>query len=273
MTLAGNWLASQFERRLVDRFLPVSNAIAVGSKLPAARRPTKSCPISSATTLLRFMAKPTTLEQLPKHPFILFVGDLRRFKGVHVLIEAYAGLIGAPPLVLIGRKCHDTPTHWPKNVHVFHDWPHAAVMHAWSRSMMGVLPSVGPEACGIVLLEAMASGKPMIASTAGGIPDIVDDNVNGLLVQPGDPRGLAQAIRALVADEPLRGRLAAGALRKAAAFKASNVVPRIEAVYRDVLDRKRPAAATVDRFASDSLPAVRIPLESETKFSRDWGQG
>jgi len=95
--------------------------------------------------------------------------------------------------------------------------------------------------------------------------------VSGLLVRPGDPRGLAQAIRALVDDEPLRRRLAAGALRKASTFKASNVVPRIEAVYRDVLDRKRPAAATIDRFASDSLAASRIPLKS-TKFSRDWGQ-
>ena len=77
--------------------------------------------------------------------------------------------------------------------------------------MIGVLPSIGPEAFGIVLLEAMASGKPVIASTAGGIPDIVEDNVSGLLVRPGDPRGLAQAMGALVTDEPFRGRLAAGA--------------------------------------------------------------
>ena len=274
VTLAGNWLASHFERRLVDRFLPVSNAIAVGSKLPGGPTPYEVVPNFVRDDIATLNGEADKrLEQLPRQPFILFVGDLRRFKGVHVLIEAYAGLVGVPPLVLIGRKCFDTPTEWPKNVHVFHDWPHAAVMHAWSRSLAGVLPSVGPEACATVLMEAMASGKPAITSTAGGNPDIVEDNVSGLLVQPGDAHGLARAIRTLVADEPLRRRLAAGALRRAATFKASNVVPRIEAVYRDVLDRKRPAAATVDRFASDSLAAGRIPLKSETKFSRNWGQG
>ena len=274
VTLAGNWISSSFERRLVDCFLPVSHAIAVGSKLPGGSARYEVVPnfVRDDVAALDGEAD-ERLEQLPREPFILFVGDLRRFKGVHVLSEAYAGLAGAPPLVLIGRKCHDTPSHWPKNVHVFHNWPHSAVMRAWSRSLAGVLPSIGPEACATVLMEAMASGRPTIASNAGGNPDIVDDNVNGLLVKPGDPRGLAAAISALAADEGLRARLAAGALQKVKAFKASNVVPRIEAVYGDVLNRKRPGAATVDRFASDSLAAGRIPLKSETKFSRDWAQG
>ena len=148
--------------------------------------------------------------------------------------------------------------------------------------MAGVLPSVGPEACATVLMEAMASGKPMIASNVGGNPDIVDDNVNGLLVRPGDRPGLAQAISALAADEGLRRRLAAGALRKVAAFKASNVVPRIEAVYRDVLARKRPAAATVDSavraiFRQSGRASTVIgfrEVESESAIvaiAADWG--
>ena len=99
----------------------------------------------------------------------------------------------------------------------------------------------------------MASGKPMIASNAGGNPEIVDDNVSGLLVRTGDQRGLAQAIAALAADEGLRSRLAAGAIRKVKAFTASSVVPRIEAVYREVLARERPAAAIVDSCSSEIL--------------------
>ncbi len=274
VTLAANWASAMFERRLVDRFVAVSNAVAVSSRLPGGPTPYEIVPNFVRDDIASLHGEADDfVERLPKDPFILYVGDLRRFKGVEVLREAYAGLQRVPPLVLIGRKCQDTPTRWPENVHVFHGWPHVAIMHAWSRSMIGVLPSVGPEAFGIVLLEAMASGKPVIASTAGGIPDVVEDNVSGLLVRPGDSRGLAQAIRTLVADEPLRRRLAAGALSRAETFKASNVVPRIEAVYRDVLNRTRPAAATVDRFASDSLAAGRIPLKSETKFSRDWAQG
>ena len=100
--------------------------IAVGSRLPGGPTPYEVVPnfVRDDVAALDGEAD-ERLERLPKQPFILFVGDLRRFKGVHVLIEAYAELDGAPPLVLIGRKCHDTPTRWPKNVHVFHDWPHA----------------------------------------------------------------------------------------------------------------------------------------------------
>ena len=261
VTLAANSAAGVFERRLVDFFLPVSRAIAEGSRLRGGPTPYEIVPNFICDDVAALDCEPDEhIGLLPKQPFFLFVGDLRRFKGVDVLSEAYAELDGAPPLVLIGRKCHDTPTRWPENVHVFHDWPHAAIMHAWSRSMAGVLPSVGPEAFGIVLLEAMASGKPVIASNVGGIPDIVEDNVDGLLVRAGDRRGLAAAMAALVADEGLRRRLAAGALRKAKAFTASRVVPRIEAVYREVLTRTRPAAA-VETSASEGLWAGRLTFE------------
>ena len=236
VTLAANWASAWFERRLVDRFLAVSNAIAAGNGLPGGPTPFEVVPnfVRDDVAALDRGAD-ERLEGLPKQPFILFVGDLRRFKGIEVLIGAYAQLDNVPPLVVIGRKCHDTPPRWPRNVYVFHDWPHAAVMQAWSRSMAGVVPSIGPEACATVLMEAMASGKPMIASNVGGNPEIVDHNISGLLVRPGDQPGLAYAIRALMADEGLRQRLSAGALRKVPAFTASNVVPRIEAIYRDVL--------------------------------------
>jgi glycosyltransferase involved in cell wall biosynthesis len=266
VTVAANWTAAGLERRLVDHFLPVSHAVAAGSRLAGGPTPYEVIPNFVRDDIATLEGEADErLEQLPKQPFILFVGDLRRFKGVDVLIEAYSGLESAPPLVLIGRKCHDTPTRWPKNVHVFHDWPHAAIIHAWSMSMAGVLPSVGPEAFGIVLLEAMASGKPVIASSVGGIPDIVEDNVNGMLVRAGDRRGLAQAITALAADEGLRRRLAAGALRKVTAFTASNVVPRIEAVYREVLARKRPAhaAGTLDSSGPPGFSARRVHVEGD----------
>ncbi|RBP07115.1 glycosyltransferase involved in cell wall biosynthesis [Roseiarcus fermentans] len=245
ITLAANWMSGGLERRLVDRFLPVSAAVAVGNRLVDGPTPWEVVP----NFVRDDVASPggagdERLAGLPREPFILFVGDLRRFKGVAVLSRAYAGLEGAPPLVLIGRNCPDTPTQWPSNTHVFHDWPHDAVMHAWSRSLAGVLPSIGPEACATVLMEGMASGRPMIATRVGGNPDIVHHDVNGLLVRPGDSDGLAQAIAALAADEGLRSRLAAGARRTVKAFMASSVGPRIEAVYRDVLDHRRPAPAT-----------------------------
>jgi len=253
------------ERRLVDCYLAVSNAVAEGSGLPGGTAPYRIVPsfISDDVAAVG-IDHDERLAQLPTEPFILIVGDLRRFKGVDALIEAYARLESAPPLVLIGRKCHDTPKCWPANVHVFHDWPHPAVMQAWQRSMVGVLPSVGPEAFGIVLLEAMASGKPVIASSVGGIPDIVEDNVSGLLVRPGDRLGLAQAINALAGDESLRNRLAAGALQKAKTFTASSVVPRIELVYRQVLAAERHATATADCTSAEDRSAG--PVRSDGDF-------
>ena len=248
VTLTANWTSSWFERRLVDYFLPVSNAMATGCGLSRGPARYQVMPnfIRDDIMTAAESAPAELIEQLPKQPFIMFAGDLRRFKGVDVLIDAYSGIEMAPPLVLIGRKCQDTPVRWPANVYVFHDWPHAAVMHAWSRSLAGVLPSVGPESFGIVLLEAMASGKPVIASNVGGIPDIFDDHVSGLLVQPGDAAGLRRAISALATDEGLHRRLAEGALRRVKAFTTSSVVPRIEAVYRDVTAGRRKSAAAGD---------------------------
>jgi glycosyltransferase involved in cell wall biosynthesis len=265
VTLAANWADSAVERRLVDCFLPVSKAIMEGSGLADGPTPYEIIPnfIPDEVATLEGEAD-ERLDQLPAQPFILFVGDLRRFKGVDVLIEAYSGLSSAPPLVLIGRKCQDMPTRWPADVHVFHDWPHAAVMHAWKRCMLGVLPSVGPEACATVLMEGIASGKPMIASATGGNPDIIEDNVNGLLVRPGDRRGLAEAIAAMCGDEALRRRLGAGALRTAPSFMASNVVPRIERVYEEAMARRLPAVhAPHASKAGGLLPG---PLHCDAAF-------
>lgn len=254
VTLATNTISSMIERRLVDCFLPVSRAIAVANKLPGGPTPYQVVPnfVRDDVAILEDDAV-EHVQRLPLQPYFLYVGDLRRFKGVDVLADAWSSVPNVPPLVMIGRQCHDTPAIWPANVHVFHDWPHGAVMHAWNRSMAGVLASVGPEACATVLMEGMASGKPMIASNIGGNPDIVESGVSGLLVQPGDRTSLAAAISALVTDEGLRNRLSAGALRRAQAFRASGVVPRIEAVYREVLARPQRAVKNAEQVPAEVL--------------------
>lgn len=74
-----------------------------------------------------------------------------------------------------------------------------------------VLPSVF-EGLGVALLEAMACGVPVVASNVGGIPDIVTDGYNGLLVGAGDVKGLAESVIKILSDETLRKRLSEGAL-------------------------------------------------------------
>jgi glycosyltransferase involved in cell wall biosynthesis len=231
----GRWVSSALERRVVDKFLAVSSAIAVGNRLAQEALPFEVIPnfVADDVGVLRGRDDPR-LDALPDDGYLLYVGDLRAYKGVVVLLEAYATLRDAPPLVLIGRRCPDTPRELPPNVYIFESWPHACVMHAWSRCLFGIAPSVLPDACASVVIEAMALGKPMIVSDVGGMPDLVDHAGTGIIVPPQEVGALAAAMRRLLEDPELRERMGAAALRRAEHFKASSVVPRIESIYRQL---------------------------------------
>jgi len=224
-----------WHRRGVDSFIAVSRAVAEKSGVLGGAVPCHIVPtfIRDSVGILAAERDPRLL-QLPPDGYLLFVGDLNLKKGVQVLLDAYAKLQNAPPLVLIGRRCPDTPEHLPDNVLLFESWPHAAVMHAWSRCLFGLVPSTWVEPCATVVMEANAMGKAVIASGHGGQAELVEHGRTGLLVTPGDAEALAAAMQSLVSDQHLRNSLARSALSKAEAFKAKSIVPRIEAIYRDV---------------------------------------
>jgi glycosyltransferase involved in cell wall biosynthesis len=110
-------------------------------------------------------------------------------------------------------------------------------MAAFRRCLFAVLPSICLDACPTTVLEAMASGRPVVATTTGGIVDMIMDGENGLLVPPGDEYKLADAIVRLLNDADLRARLAAGAQERVQRFTASAVVERLETVYARVAPR------------------------------------
>jgi len=87
----------------------------------------------------------------------------------------------------------------------------------WNSMDVMVMPSLC-ESFGLVVLEAMACGIPVVSTSAGGLKEIVVDGETGLLVPPGDAHALSVALRKMLADESLRRRLARGALRRAQAF-------------------------------------------------------
>ncbi|MGD0840149.1 MAG: glycosyltransferase family 4 protein [Candidatus Acidiferrales bacterium] len=87
----------------------------------------------------------------------------------------------------------------------------------WNSLSVAVVPSFH-EAFGLIALEAMACGIPVVASAVGGLKEIVEDSETGMLVPPGDAAALAQALITLLTNEPLRLRLAQGALRRAQMF-------------------------------------------------------
>ncbi|MGI6097142.1 MAG: glycosyltransferase family 4 protein [Dethiobacteria bacterium] len=99
-----------------------------------------------------------------------------------------------------------------------------------------LLPSVS-EGLSFTLLEAMAAGCPVVATDVGGIPEIIEHGVTGLLVPSRDPTALAQAARHLIVDSALRCKLAAnGAERILKRFGQERMLKETDKVYRDILD-------------------------------------
>jgi glycosyltransferase involved in cell wall biosynthesis len=151
------------------------------------------------------------------------------------LLEAYAPLQHAIPLVLIGRPDKNLHLSLPANTHLFESWPHEAVLGAWQRSTLALVPSIWPDPCPTVAIEAMAMGKPVIGSRIGGLTDIVLHDETGLLVSPGDSQELRAAIQYLLANPQRRAWMGNRAKQRVIALQAQTVITQIEQVYREVL--------------------------------------
>jgi glycosyltransferase involved in cell wall biosynthesis len=177
------------------------------------------------------------LAQLPDQPFILFVGALRRVKGVDQLLAAYTQLPEPPPLVLIGTYESDSPRSFPPGVSVLPNFPHRAVMAAWERALFGVIPSLWPEPLGSVVYEGMSRGKALIGAKPGGHTDMIVHEQTGLLIPQGDVAALTAAMQRLATDEALRQRLGQAAQVRAQQFTAAVNVPRFEQLYQALIEQ------------------------------------
>lgn len=154
---------------------------------------------------------------LPATPLALFVGVLERYKNVDGLLtawqrvterlpEARLRIVGTGALsTLVAGACRRIPTieHVPS-------LPHEEIAHALDQATCLVLPSRS-EGMGRTIIEAFARGRPVIAGNVGGIPDLVREGQNGLLVDPNDPNTLAKVLVALLSDQALAARLATNA--------------------------------------------------------------
>ncbi len=223
------------ERQTVDMFLPVSQAVAEKTQLVDRKVPYRIIPnfILDNTDIVDDNAN-LFLAQLPKEDFLLFVGDVMPDKGVNVLLDAHAALNSHVPLVLIGRAPTGFAESLPPNVRYMGRWPHNAVMGAWSRSAIALIPSICPDACPTVAMEAMSMGRPIVASCIGGLSDIVIDGETGFLVSPGDSRALREAMAFLLENPAQRDQMGEKAKQRVVEFQAKSVVPRIEQVYHEV---------------------------------------
>lgn len=219
-------------RRRVDAYLPVSEAVADALGLARRGLPYEVVPnpLPDAFADAR-PPDPQLTVRLPSDGFLLFLGDATADKGVRVLLEAHQQLAPRPPLVFVGRPLDLDDRHVPAGVEILGLWPHGAAQDAIRRCSLLVVPSLWSEPFGMVALEAMALGRPVVASDTGGLRDLVVDGVTGRLVPPGDVRALRDALAELLADPARRATMGEMGRQRAAEFAAENVVPRLERVY------------------------------------------
>jgi glycosyltransferase involved in cell wall biosynthesis len=192
---------------------------------------------------------------LEEQSYILFVGRISPEKGVHILLRAFKQIVNDVPknfkLVIVGPLTSTFNSTQISN--------YAKAMMNYAKEKLGervvftgaidrnslrilysnaycfVLPSLA-EAFPMVLLEAMASGTSPIGSTAGGIPDIIIDGVNGLLFRKGDWRDLANKLSILIQDRGFRDKLSHNARKYVEEnFSWSTVTMRIKEVYDSII--------------------------------------
>ena len=188
---------------------------------------------------------------LPPDPLLLYVGRLQPIKGLETLLEAMTALDGAAQLLIVGGDQDE-----PENGHADYLRERVSVLGLRERvSFLGAQPqerlrlfyaaadaTVMPsyyESFGMVALEAMACGSPVIASRVGGLTTTVRDGVTGFLVPEGDAGALAERVALLLEDRGRRAQLGREAQRWAAEHRWPCVAEAVCRLYSDL----RPSAS------------------------------
>jgi phosphatidylinositol alpha-mannosyltransferase len=188
-------------------------------------------------------ARATPVGGLPKGRRILFVNRLEPRKGFRVAAEAF-GIMAAdrPDAVLVvagdGEErsaLADLPPDVRRRVVMLGNVDHDDLPPYHAACEVFVGPARGGESFGIVLVEAMAAGLPVVASDIPGYREVVRGGVDGLLVPPSDPVALAAALAEVLDDPALAERLGAAGRERAGTYDWDAVAARLEERYAEAL--------------------------------------
>ncbi len=176
------------------------------------------------------------------------MGRLEKRKGFKYLLGAYERvkkefpqcrlIVVSPP----GRLCEKykkiAERRDMKDV-VFAGWvPDEDLPRYYSTADIFCAPATGWESFGMVLLEAMATGKPIVASDIPGYAGLISQGVEGLLVKPRDEKALAAAILTLLKDKPMRERMGQSGIRKAKDYSWDVVAQKVMDYYQELLQKR-----------------------------------
>jgi glycosyltransferase involved in cell wall biosynthesis len=206
-------------------FVKLFRAAICVSRYTADQSLPKSLPkpvIYNSISLARFDAGHSLREQLGIHAdavVVAFLGQIREIKGVADFIAMARNVAAPNARFLIAGECRD-PKKFPGS-YSEQDLESLAggdsriryigyvkdVENVYQTADIVVVPSRWQEPLGLINLEAGACRKPVVATRVGGIPEVVEDGVNGYLVEPGDVDALAARAAALIADPSLRARM------------------------------------------------------------------
>ena len=201
-------------------------------------------------------AKAKDLLELPPDPLLLYVGRLQPIKGLETLLEAMAAVPEPAYLLVVGGD-HDEPENGhgaalrqrvtalglDRRVRFLRAQPQRRLRLFYASADATIIPSYY-ESFGMVALEAMACGSPVVASRVGGLTTTVQDGVTGRLVPEGDPAALAAAITTLL-DRAEGRRLGLQATRWAAEHRwpcVAEAVCRLYSELRPVAEQHLPHA-------------------------------
>jgi len=176
---------------------------------------------------------------------ILFIGRLEKRKGLNYLLEAYRRakqeipdsrlIIVGPGTRLRGKYQKQVMRSGLKDVVFVGYVPYDELPRYYKTADIFCTPATGRESFGIVLLEAMAVGTPIVASNIEGYASLVTHGIEGLLVPPKDVEMLAQALISLMADESLRQQIGARGKLKALDYSWERIAQRVLDYYIRVL--------------------------------------
>jgi phosphatidylinositol alpha-mannosyltransferase len=176
------------------------------------------------------------LEGLDEEAFnLVFVGRAELRKGLEVLLRALPLVRARHPEVRLLVVGVEEPAGTCEGVKWLGRLPDGLIPAAYRSAKIMISPALGSESFGIVLIEAMACGVPVVASDIPGYRAVVENGVQGALFPAGDHQALARLLRRLVEDGAERERMAAAAPARAQRFSWNNLVEDVEAAYGEAI--------------------------------------